>query len=172
MQAISRIYNYYRKYGHPTLVMPASLRTPEEVGAAVCWGAAGVRGWGLRRWGLWRWGLWRHAPPDKRASHPPPQVLALAGVDLFTIPPKLLDELRGMRVAVPRRLSPAAAAAVDESELPREPEYTQSGYLFAHNEDPCAVVKLAEGIRQFSAAARELEDVLRPLLQAAGGAGM
>ena len=46
-------------------------------------------------------------------------------------------------------------------------EYTESSYRFAHNEDPCAVEKLAEGIRQFSEAARELEQELLPLLESA-----
>ena len=119
--AVSKIYNYFRKHGFSTVVMPASLRTIEEVEA-------------------------------------------LAGVDLFTMPPALLDQLHASEGTLARSLSPELAVAMTDDELPLVAVYTREDYLFAHNEDDCAVVKLAEGIRQFSAAARELEDLLRPLL--------
>lgn len=63
-----------------------------------------------------------------------------------------------------RKLSPEAAAAIPDDALPRLPAFTRETFAFAHNECECAVLKLSEGIRQFSAAARELEDVLLPLL--------
>jgi transaldolase len=92
------------------------------------------------------------------------EVAALAGIDLYTMPPTLLDQLQASQESLERKLSPELAAAIPDEELPHLPPYTRESWAFAHNEDECSVIKLAEGIRQFSAAARELEDVLRPLL--------
>jgi transaldolase len=87
------------------------------------------------------------------------QILALAGCDLLTIAPDLLEKLAAAQGEVPRRLSPEEAArhelervALDEKE-----------YRWAHNADAMAVEKLAEGIRKFDADARKLEQVVDAL---------
>jgi transaldolase len=81
------------------------------------------------------------------------QVLALAGCDLLTIAPNLLEELRAAEGDVPRRLAPEAARA---KELP-EVHLDEKAYRFAHNQDAMAVEKLSEGIRLFYADGRKLE---------------
>jgi len=87
------------------------------------------------------------------------QILALAGCDLLTIAPDLLEQLAAAQGAVPRRLSPAEAA---RHELERV-TLDEKGYRWAHNEDAMAVEKLAEGIRKFDADARKLEQVVAAL---------
>jgi transaldolase len=82
------------------------------------------------------------------------QILALAGCDLLTISPELLDELAATSGPVERRLPPAPATGTAERTLP------ESEFRYALNDDAMAVEKLAEGIRVFAADARKLEDLL------------
>jgi transaldolase len=81
------------------------------------------------------------------------QVLALAGCDLLTIAPNLLEELRAAEGDVPRRLSPELATGKDLAKV----HLDEKAYRFAHNEDAMAVEKLSEGIRLFYADGRKLE---------------
>jgi len=87
------------------------------------------------------------------------QILALAGCDLLTIAPDLLEKLAQAEGEVPRRLSPEDAA---RHELERV-TLDEKAYRWAHNEDAMAVEKLAEGIRKFDADARKLEQVVAAL---------
>lgn len=82
------------------------------------------------------------------------EVLALAGCDYLTIAPQLMEELRSDVGEVPRRLDPAAAREMD---IPRL-ELDEARFRWALNEDAMATEKLAEGIRNFAADARKLED--------------
>jgi len=88
------------------------------------------------------------------------QIKALAGCDLLTISPDLLEQLRQDESAVPRRLDPAAAQA---AELARE-SFDEKGFRFALNEDAMATEKLAEGIRLFVGDGRRLEELVRTAL--------
>lgn len=81
------------------------------------------------------------------------QVVDLAGCDLLTISPELIDQLSSRDGAVPRKLD-AQAAAAGESPLIHMDEKT---YRFEHNRDQMAVEKLSEGIRNFYSDARKLE---------------
>ncbi|GAA5236044.1 transaldolase [Verticiella sediminum] len=87
------------------------------------------------------------------------QILALAGCDLLTISPQLLEELSGKEGTVERVLSPEATGqavptlACDEA-----------SFRFALNEDAMATEKLAEGIRVFAADARKLDQVIAQAL--------
>lgn len=81
------------------------------------------------------------------------QILALAGCDLLTISPELLDQLNAVAGDVPRRLS-ATGGTRPLAEL-REP-----AFRWALNEDAMATEKLAEGIRVFAADALRLEALL------------
>ena len=83
------------------------------------------------------------------------QILALAGCDLLTIAPDLLDKLSKMEGDVPRRLKA-------ESPIEKRP-LSESEFLFQHNEDAMAVEKLSDGIRKFDADARKLEKLLTSL---------
>jgi len=84
------------------------------------------------------------------------QILALAGCDLLTISPELLDELAGKKGDVARALPVPVA---------REPEppLAESAFRYALNDDAMAVEKLAEGIRVFAADARRLEALIPAL---------
>jgi transaldolase len=90
------------------------------------------------------------------------QILALAGCDLLTIAPDLLEKLAKAPGAVERRLSPEAArkASVEKIEL------DEANFRWLHNEDPMATDKLAEGIRRFDADARKLERLIISLAAA------
>ncbi|MEX2197282.1 MAG: transaldolase [Burkholderiales bacterium] len=81
------------------------------------------------------------------------QILALAGCDLLTIAPDLLEKLADAGGPVARQLSPgdAAAQALERVSL------DEKAYRWRHNEDAMAVDKLADGIRRFDADARKLE---------------
>ena len=78
------------------------------------------------------------------------QILALAGCDLLTISPELLDELATTTGQVDR-----AMAAPDD--VHRERPLAESGFRYALNDDAMAVEKLAEGIRSFAADTQRLE---------------
>jgi transaldolase len=81
------------------------------------------------------------------------QVLALAGCDLLTISPELLEQLRGSQEPVQRRLDPQRAreGAIDRV------RFDEKHFRWALNEDAMATEKLAEGIRLFAADVLKLE---------------
>jgi transaldolase len=84
------------------------------------------------------------------------QILALAGCDLLTIAPDLLDKLSQTRADVQRMLSPEAARRSDLQKVSLD----EKSFRWQHNEDAMATDKLAEGIRRFDADARKLEKLL------------
>ena len=99
VQSVTRIYNYYKKFGYRTQVMGASFRKIE-------------------------------------------QITGLAGCDLLTISPDLLDKLEG-RAELARRLSVEAAKASGAENRPG-----RKTFRWMHNEDAMATDKLADGIRR------------------------
>jgi transaldolase len=109
--SVTRIYNYYKKYGYKTQVMGASFRNVN-------------------------------------------QIVRLAGCDLLTISPDLLDQLEKTEGAVERKLDPLKAATVKEDRL----HLDEKTFRWMHNEDAMATDKLAEGIRKFNADALHLEE--------------
>ncbi|OGA69005.1 MAG: transaldolase [Betaproteobacteria bacterium RIFCSPLOWO2_12_FULL_67_28] len=88
------------------------------------------------------------------------QILALAGCDLLTIAPDLLEQLAQSDGEVPCRLSAARARSQPIERL----QLDETAYRWLHNEDAMAVEKLAEGIRRFDADARKLERHVAALL--------
>ena len=120
VQSVTRIYNYYKKFGYSTEVMGSSFRNTDEI-------------------------------------------LELAGCDLLTISPTLLEQLQTHTTAVPRRLCPTAAQALAVEKL----HLDERTFRWMHNEDAMATDKLAEGIRKFAADTVKLEAFLRgrPRLQ-------
>lgn len=80
--------------------------------------------------------------------------LALVGCDRLTISPALLQELQASDAPVVRKLIPAHQI------LPRPVPMSEAEFRWEHNQDPMAVEKLAEGIRQFAVDQRKLEDLL------------
>lgn len=115
--SVTRIFNYYKKFGYATQVMGASFR---KAGQIVC----------------------------------------LAGCDLLTIAPPLLEELARTDGEVAARLTAAAAKALSIERVALD----EGAYRWMHNEDAMAVEKLADGIRRFDADARQLERVVVGLL--------
>ncbi|MEW6098842.1 MAG: transaldolase [Pseudomonadota bacterium] len=85
------------------------------------------------------------------------QILALAGCDLLTISPELLEQLQSMDEPVVRRLDPAAARAASVKAV----SYNEASFRYALNEDAMATEKLAEGIRLFAADAGKLEALIQ-----------
>ncbi len=110
VQSVTRIYNYYKSHGYPTVVMGASFRNSGEI-------------------------------------------LELAGCDLLTISPDLMEELRAAEGDVPRRLDADKARTMGIETIPMH----ESAFRWMMNEDPMATEKLAEGIRNFTKDALKLE---------------
>jgi transaldolase len=113
VQSVTRIYDYYKKFGYDTEVMGASFR---NIG----------------------------------------QIIYLAGSDLLTISPNLLEELSKSFEPITRKLSPEIAKASDAEKI----NLDEKGFRFEFNEDPMAVDKTAEGIRKFSADIVKLEKLI------------
>ena len=109
--SVTRIYNYYRKYGYKTEVMGASFRNVN-------------------------------------------QIVRLAGCDLLTISPELLDQLEHTEGTLDPRLDPVKAKASKDEQL----HLDEKTFRWMHDEDGMATEKLAEGIRKFNSDAHQLED--------------
>ncbi|GAB3628466.1 Transaldolase B [Pandoraea terrae] len=87
------------------------------------------------------------------------QILALAGCDLLTISPDLLEQLQQAEGNAPRQLDPEAARhATIERVATDEPSFR-----YQLNDDAMATEKLAEGIRLFAADAAKLEGLIAAL---------
>lgn len=121
--SVTRIYNYYKKYGYKTQVMGASFRKIE-------------------------------------------QIERLAGCDLLTISPDLLEKLGSAQGELTRRLSADAARSSAEVKL----HLDEKTFRWMHNEDAMAVEKLSEGIRKFDSDARKLEKFAEGLVKQKVGA--
>jgi transaldolase len=90
------------------------------------------------------------------------QILALAGCDLLTIAPDLLDKLSKAEGEIARKLSPEAARRSDIDKVALD----EKSFRWQHNDDAMATDKLAEGIRRFDADARKLEKLIISLAAA------
>jgi len=81
------------------------------------------------------------------------EILELAGCDLLTISPGLMEELRNVVGDVPRRLDAEKAKAMTIETIPMH----ESAFRLMMNEDAMATEKLSEGIRNFARDAAKLE---------------
>jgi len=118
VQSVTRIYNYYKKFGYRTQVMGASFRKVE-------------------------------------------QITGLAGCDLLTISPELLDKLESSAGVLQRCLSVDTAKASTAEKITLD----EKTFRWMHNEDAMATDKLAEGIRKFHADGRKLEEYVLALVE-------
>ena len=116
VQSVTKIYNYYKKFGYKTEVMGASFRNIGEI-------------------------------------------QELAGCDLLTISPKLLDQLRSTEGDLPRKLDPAQVNQ-DIAKIPMDKAIFEE----MHQSDRMASEKLAEGIAGFTKALEALEHLLEERL--------
>ncbi|HWH47772.1 MAG TPA: transaldolase [Burkholderiales bacterium] len=89
------------------------------------------------------------------------QIIWLAGCDLLTIAPDLLDKMAKTEGAVTRRMTVEAAKASNVEKLTLD----EKTFRWLHNEDAMATEKLAEGIRKFHTDARKLEDYVLALVE-------
>ena len=87
------------------------------------------------------------------------QIVELAGCDLLTISPDLLQKLADSDAPVARKLSVEEAQAADIQRIPLD----EKAFRFMLNEDAMATEKLAEGIRLFCADAVKLEKMIEAL---------
>ena len=94
------------------------------------------------------------------------QILGLAGCDLLTISPKLLEELASKKSeenqSIKVYLNKDQAISHREKKQGALEEKT---FRWMLNEDEMANDKLADGIRKFAADAQKLEDLIRTRLQ-------
>jgi len=81
------------------------------------------------------------------------EILELAGCDLLTISPHLLEELQHSTAPVPRKLSPESASQTPIEKLALD----EKTFRWLLNENQMATEKTAEGIRLFNADAVKLE---------------
>jgi transaldolase len=109
--SVTRIFNYYKKYGFKTQVMGASFRNVN-------------------------------------------QIVRLAGCDLLTISPDLLEQLEKTEGGLERKLDPDKAQTSKDVQL----RLSEKAFRWMHNEDAMATEKLAEGIRKFNSDAYHLEE--------------
>ncbi|MEJ2309185.1 MAG: transaldolase [Gammaproteobacteria bacterium] len=84
------------------------------------------------------------------------QILQLAGCDLLTIAPALMEELMLADGEVPRLLDAQKARAMDLERV----DLDASRFRWALNDNPMASEKLAEGIRRFAADADKLQAMI------------
>jgi transaldolase len=91
------------------------------------------------------------------------QIIALAGCDLLTIAPDLLQKLAATEGEVRAKLTVEKAKGQNVERL----DLDEPGFRWMHNEDAMATDKLAEGIRRFDADARKLEKLIISLAAAA-----
>ena len=89
------------------------------------------------------------------------EITELAGCDLLTISPNLLEELQETEGDLPRKLTEETANASDVEKI----SLNETAFRWEMNEDPCATEKLAEGIRRFAADTVKLEQFLTEKLE-------
>ncbi|HEX7650119.1 MAG TPA: transaldolase [Noviherbaspirillum sp.] len=87
------------------------------------------------------------------------QIIELAGCDLLTISPELLQKLADSDAPVTRKLSKEEAQASDLKQVSLD----EKTFRFMLNEDAMATERLAEGIRLFCADAVKLEKMIEAL---------
>ena len=121
VQSVTKIYNYFKKFGYKTVVMGASFRNIGEI-------------------------------------------QELAGCDLLTIAPKLLEELKDTQGDLPRKLDPKNAQGLHIEKIPMD----EASFEKMHAEDRMAHDKLKEGIEGFTAALEKLEKLLADRLAKMG----
>ena len=108
--SVTKIYNYYKKFGYKTQVMGASFRKVE-------------------------------------------QVVHLAGCDLLTISPDILEPMSKTEGEITPALTVEGARKSAEEKISLD----EKSFRWMHNQDAMAVDKLSEGIRKFYEDGQKLE---------------
>jgi transaldolase len=92
----------------------------------------------------------------------PGEVLELAGCDLLTISPALLDKLQQSTESVAQKLSVEMANSSDVEKV----SLNEKQFRWLLNEDQMATEKLSDGIRKFAVDQNKLEEQIKALLSA------
>jgi transaldolase len=121
VQSVTKIYNYFKKFGYKTVVMGASFRNIGEI-------------------------------------------RELAGCDLLTIAPKLLEELQSTEGDLPRKLDPKNSQTLQIEKI----SIDEATFEKMHAADRMAHDKLKEGIEGFTEALVKLEKLLADRLAKMG----
>jgi len=87
------------------------------------------------------------------------QVIELAGCDLLTVSPSILEELAKSNVEVVQNLDAKKATPVPKLDV------NEKNFRWLLNEDEMATEKLAEGIRRFAADLRKLEAEIKKKIE-------
>jgi len=87
------------------------------------------------------------------------QVIELAGCDLLTVSPTILEDLAKSNVEVVQKLDASKVIAVPKLDV------NEKNFRWLLNEDEMATEKLAEGIRRFAADLRKLEAEIRKKIE-------
>ncbi|MFN0130584.1 MAG: transaldolase family protein, partial [Verrucomicrobiales bacterium] len=85
------------------------------------------------------------------------QIIELAGCDLLTISPSLLESLAATHEPLTRKLDAAAARSLDIERIPSD----EKNFRYLLNDDAMATEKTAEGIRAFAKDIIKLEGLIR-----------
>lgn len=88
------------------------------------------------------------------------QITHLAGCDLLTISPDLLEKLNQGQGEVTPQLTVESAKASDAKKI----HLDEKAFRWMHNQDAMAVEKLSDGIRKFYADARKLEQFAQSMV--------
>ena len=94
------------------------------------------------------------------------QITNLAGCDLLTISPDLIEKMQQTEGEIKAALTPEEAKASKGEKI----HLDEKSFRWEHNEDAMATDKLAEGIRKFNADARKLEQYARSQVREKVGA--
>ncbi|MBG9990352.1 transaldolase [Pseudoalteromonas sp. NZS37] len=89
------------------------------------------------------------------------EIIELAGCDLLTISPSLLNDLQSQEGKLVTKLDAANIAKAPQSDIT---PLTHEQFLWQHNEDAMASEKLGEGIRNFAKDQRILAKLVEDLL--------
>lgn len=84
------------------------------------------------------------------------EIIELAGCDLLTIAPALLEELHNMEIPVVKKLDAQLASEMEIEKI----HIDEKRFRWDMNEDAMATEKLAEGIRGFTADLLKLEKLI------------
>ncbi|MEC7838409.1 MAG: transaldolase [Chlamydiota bacterium] len=84
------------------------------------------------------------------------EITELAGCDLLTISPKLLEELNNSEGSVPQKLDANKSKEMTIERI----EMNEQAFRWMMNDDAMAIEKLSEGIRKFAADYRKLEKTI------------
>ena len=92
------------------------------------------------------------------------EILELAGCDLLTIAPNLMDKLQHEESTIARKLDPEIAKQQGMDKV----SYDENDFRWSLNEDPMATEKLAAGIRGFAADTLKLEKFVHDMCKDCG----